>query len=92
MVRTIELSILLLGQPRHVGVAIDLRPGVARTTGERLTQSGRVDVAIERIPQGTEVGVTIEQRMAAGGFSGVDEFEIDTRPRPTTKRRATGSA
>ena len=63
------------GQTGDRCVAVDFSPRPARPPGQRLAQLGRIDIAVQRIPQGTEQSVRGDQRMAAAHSSASDHLE-----------------
>ena len=58
-------------------VAHDLGTAVARPLGQRLGDSGRVDVAVPSIGEGAEQAVGVDERMAGLDLVGADQRELD---------------
>ena len=57
--------------------AVDLRARPTRATRQRLGETARVDVAVDRVPQGTHQAVGFHQRMASPAFVGRQQLELD---------------
>ncbi len=63
-------------QHRRIGVVVSAVH--ARGLGISVGDTGRIDVAVQRIPQGGDVMGGIDQRMAAGGLLHRDKLLIET--------------
>jgi len=70
---------LLIG-PDNGRIAIDFSAGQSRSARQRLSELGRVDIAIQRIPETTQQAVGLEQRVPFGTFGGIDVFKINPHP------------
>ena len=72
--------VLMLSEPRHRRMAIDLRPGIPRASRQCLTQLRRVNIAIQRVPEAANQIVRRDQRMPPRAFCGIDHLEMHIHP------------
>ena len=70
--------VFVLGQASDGRVTIHFGPCLASTPRKRLTQRSRIDIAVVAIPKTAQQIVGGNQRMTAGTFGRIKNFEFDT--------------
>ena len=66
----------MLGEGGDRAIAINLGTGLAGAPGKSLTELGRVDISVQRIPQAPDQIVRGDQRVTPGAFFGINHLKM----------------